>query len=78
MAHKRRNSRNVALLVPAGEVPVPAARQTGGRKDIATFTLEDAYQSVPALPEPLSDAEVIRIAKEERVHYSIQCDGHRG
>jgi AbrB family looped-hinge helix DNA binding protein len=30
------------------------------------FTLETAYQSVPALPHPLSDKEMSRIAQEER------------
>lgn len=29
------------------------------------FTFESAYQSVPALPEPLDEAEVSRIAKED-------------
>lgn len=31
------------------------------------FTLESAFQSVPALAQPLGDEEVSRIAKEDRV-----------
>jgi hypothetical protein len=46
----------VAFTIDDGEVKLRPAR----------FTLESAYRSVPPLPHPISDEEMIRIAKEER------------
>jgi hypothetical protein len=66
MSRTRRTSEDVAVLAPDGEPVALRGMQTGGRDAIAAFTLEEAYQSVPALPALLSEADVIRIAKEER------------
>ncbi len=46
----------VAFAIDGGEVKLVPAR----------FTLESAYRSVPPLAHPISDKEMLRIAKEER------------
>ena len=38
----------------------------------AAFTVETAYQSVPALNQPLSDEEIGRIAKEDKAERTLQ------
>jgi hypothetical protein len=43
-----------------------ALRQVRYSQVAAPFTFESAHQPVPALPEPLSDAEMSRIAKDNR------------
>lgn len=62
----RRNGEDVAVLVPAALPVSPTSVQTSSADGMTTFTLESAYQSIPALPELLNDADMIRIAKEER------------
>ena len=46
----------VAFAIDEGQVKLLPAR----------FTLESAYRSVPPLARPVSDKEMVRIAKEER------------
>ena len=46
----------VAFAIDDGEVRLVPAR----------FTLESAHRSVPPLAHPVSDEEIVRIAKEER------------
>lgn len=38
----------------------------------ARFTLETAYQSVPALEQPLSDEDLSRIAKEDKAAHMLR------
>lgn len=57
--------RRLLGLKPRGKVAF-AIDESGVRLKPARFTLETAYRSVGPLPRPMSDEEMVRVAKEER------------
>lgn len=52
----------VAFTIDDGQVSLTPAK----------FTLETAFRSVPPLPQPLSDKQITRTAKEEHVERSAR------